>query len=369
MASTVIIEWEGRPLEAANPDALADWAPELSEMTVRRSEQAVASVARLGDAVRSSPFVLTAQLLQRAEGVASSEIEALVAPGQAVAFAQAAGIDPGGDAAWIADNLSVVSAATGDRRRIDTGVLFDWHRQLMRHGRIDPSHIGAWRDRLGWVGGHSPRVAAHVAVPADRIAAHMDDLYLFCARDDIDPVTLAAVAHAQFETIHPFADGNGRIGRVLVSNLLARRCNVTVAPPLSLQIRRDVGGYQAGLSLYRSGHIDAWVRWFADTLITAATIAQIVLHDARAVLDTWEASVGDLRADSAARRLVTELGANPVVSAETAAGLCGVSEQAARNALGQLTERGVLTELDVTEPVIGRPRRWYGALGLLILLD
>ncbi len=366
---TITVDWEGHPVEAADPEPLATWMPELSEATVRRTEQAVAAVERIGAAVSSGPFVLTAQLLQRAEGVASSEVEALEAPGCAVAFAQASGVDPGGDAGWIADNLTVVATATADTRTIDDTVMFDWHRQLMRHGRIDPDHIGVWRVRLGWIGGHSPRVAAHVAAPADRIAGHMDDLYRFVARTDLDPVTITAVAHAQFETIHPFADGNGRIGRVLISNQLARRCHTDVPPPLSLQIRRDVGGYKAGLTLYRTGNVDAWVRWFADALLASSDLAQIVLDDAATVMASWHAAVADLRTDAAARRLVDALATHPVVSAELAAELTGVSAQAARTALDQLVARGVLTEIDLTEPVAGRPRRWFAATELLELLD
>ncbi len=366
---TVTIDWNGHRLQAADPDPLAFCTLELSENTVRRTEQAAAAVSRIGAAVASGPFVLTGQLLQRAEGVASSEIEALASPGRAVAFAQATGADPGGDAAWIADNLAVVVAATSDRRRVDTGVVCDWHRRLMRHGRIDPAHIGVWRDRLGWVGGHSPRVAAHVAAPAERIDGHMDDLYRFLDRIDIDAVTLAAVAHAQFETIHPFADGNGRIGRVLVSNQLARRCDVAVPPPLSLQIRRDVGGYQSGLTLYRTGHVDAWVRWFADALIAAADLAQIVLDDAAAIITSWQDAVSDLRSDAAARGLLDALPIHPVVSAQFVATLCDVTAQAARTAIGQLVRRGVLTEFDITEPGLGRPRHWFAATQLLELLD
>lgn len=369
MAGTITIDWNGHPLEAADPAPLAAWMPELSEATVRRTEQAVAAVERMGAAVAAEPFVLTARMLQRAEGVASSEVEALAAPSREIALVQATDTDPGGDAAWIADNLTVVAAATADTRPIDDAVLFDWHRQLMRHGRVDPAGVGVWRDRLGWIGGHSPRVAAHVGAPVDRIPIHMDDLYQFLTRGDIDPVTLTAVAHAQFETIHPFADGNGRIGRVLISNQLARRCHVTIPPPLSLQIRRDVGGYQAGLSLFRAGQTDAWVRWFADALIAAVDLAQIVLDDAARVIAGWQSAIDDLRADAAARRLVDQLATHPVVSADLVAELCGVSPQAARTALDQLTTRGVLTEVDVAPAAPGRPRRWFAAAGLLDLLD
>jgi hypothetical protein len=92
----------------------------------------------------------------------------------------------------------------------------------------------------------------------------MDDLSTFIARDDRDGVTQAALAHAQFETIHPFADGNGRLGRVLIGRILSHRSGVAVPPPVSLIFARDVGGYGDGLTLFRQGLLDHWVQWFAE---------------------------------------------------------------------------------------------------------
>lgn len=366
---TVPIEWNGRIVQAADPDPIADWVPELSSATVRRTEQAAAALARLADSDRH-PGLLAARLLHRAEGVASSEIEALRVGGRSVALAEVAGdAQVDSDARWVADNLATVLEALADRRPIDSRTITDWHRRLMRHGRIAPEHVGAWRDRLGWIGGHSPLVAVHVAVPAERIDLHMQDLHRFCAREDLDPITLAAVAHAHFETIHPFADGNGRIGRVLISNLLARRCRIDVPPPVSLQIRRDVGGYQAGLSLYRLGMVDEWVRWFADAVIISSDLAEGVLADVTALISRWRDAVARLRADSAARRLVDHLPDHPVLDSTLVASLLDVSAVAARVALSTLTEAGVLARLDTNDGGPGRPRRWFAAVDLLDLLD
>ena len=86
----------------------------------------------------------------------------------------------------------------------------------------------------------------------------------FVNSTDADAVTQAAVSHAQFETIHPYGDGNGRIGRLLVLWTLARRLDVPVPPPTSVLIARDPGGYLSGLYWFRSGELARWVGWFAD---------------------------------------------------------------------------------------------------------
>ena len=76
-------------------------------------------------------------------------------------------------------------------------------------------YVGRIRDEQGWIGGTNPFDAHLVTPPADRLGALLDDLLAWVNRDDVDPIAQAAIAHAQFEIIHPFADGNGRIGRVL----------------------------------------------------------------------------------------------------------------------------------------------------------
>ncbi len=112
------------------------------------------------------------------------------------------------------------------------------------------------------------------------------------------------------------------------------------------------------------------VTWtIADALIAAADLAQIVLDDAAAIIASWQDADSDLRSDGAARSLLDALPIHPVVSARLVATLCDVTEQAARTAIGQLARRGVLTEFDITEPGLGRPRRWFAATQLLELLD
>ena len=93
----------------------------------------------------------------------------------------------------------------------------------MASADLDNRHKGAWRDRLGWVGGLTPQRAAYVATPNDRIEVLMSDLADCENSPRHDAVTATALVHAQFETIHPFADGNGRVGRLLIGWMLLRR--------------------------------------------------------------------------------------------------------------------------------------------------
>ena len=125
---------------------------------------------------------------------------------------------------------------------------------------------------------------------------------------------------------------------------------------------------QSGLTLFRQDLIEPWVAWFADAITAAANRSTEVLGEIAALHDDWRARTADLRIDSGARRLCERLPGSPVLNAEIVATLLGVTEQAARAALIQLADRGVLTETAAVTRTRGRPRRWFIAHELLALL-
>ena len=365
--STVTVEWNAKLVHAFVPDTLAGFTPELSEGTVRRTERAAAAVRRVGD-FASGGLEVAARLLLRSEGVASSHIEGINARPDEVAVA-AVDDSIGGSAAWVADNLAVIDDALGERGPLTAESLWQWHQRLMRHSDLAAADIGRWRDRQGWIGGSTPLSAAYVAPPAGEVTRLMDDLIAFINVESLDPVTHAGIVHAQFETIHPFADGNGRIGRLLIARLLRDRLDVIVPPPVSVQFARDVGGYLSGLVLFRQGQVNAWAGWFADAVEHASERTVIVLSDVEELLARWANQAEGLRSDAAARRLILHLAQHPVVNAGVVAELLAVSEQTGRVAVAELATLGVLSEFawpGKRRP--GRPRQWWVAADLLALL-
>jgi Fic family protein len=311
---------------------------------------------------------VAARLLLRSEGVASSAIEGVRAPVADVAVARAEPAAVGETAAWVADNLAVVDEAVADTAPLTTERLHGWHTRLMRHGSLAADLVGSWRDRLVWVGGANPLVARHVGTPPDLVDGCMADLIAFANGSELDAVSTAALVHAQFETIHPFADGNGRLGRVLVGWVLARRIPVRVPPPVSLVMARDIGGYLSGLHLFQDGRIDLWVRWFAEAVEAAAGRARVALGTVREVVAGWDDAVAPLRADAAARRLVPFLLEHPALTTGSVRGLLDVSAPTARTALDELTRLGVLVDLGPIPAGPGRPSRWWVAQSVLDLL-
>lgn len=361
---TVAMEWRGRPVEAWLPDPTS--AIELDALrpsTVRATEQAIAAVRRSDD--RMPPeWEPLARLLLRAEGVASSNIEGLYAPFEQVAVAEIAPSTVDASAAWVADNLAVVLDAVNDAPRpLSEAMVHHWHRRLMTHApRREAVRAGRYRDAPGWIGGTAPTNAVYVPPPADRLDRLMADLIRFANRSGVDPVTQAAVLHAQFETIHPYADGNGRLGRVLVTWLLARRIPTAgPPPPVSLLIARDPGGYLSGLHQFREGDLDRWVAWFSGIVRRAGDATIDLVDRIEALVTGWRTRTIDLRADATARGALSVLPGQPLTTAGRLADLLGVTERAARNALVVLSDRGIVAPYDAVAAGPGRPRQWYVA--------
>ena len=262
------IDGTGRPARAWLPDPLAARDLDLPVDARPRHRTRRGCGPAVADRLPSGWEPL-ARLLLRAEGVASSDIEGLRAPVSQIATAE---LD---EAAVPATprRLPTTSPSSrtpwstrGSRNRLTKKDLHTWHTRLMRHSELPPHLIGRFRDAQGWIGGRGPQDAAYVPPPPDHVPALMNDLVAFTNGATPDPVTRAAVVHAQFETIHPYGDGNGRIGRLLVLWVLARRLDVAVPPPISVLIARDPGGYLTGLHWFRTGELARWVGWFASVV-------------------------------------------------------------------------------------------------------
>jgi Fic family protein len=363
----VTATWNGAPISAWVPAPLGGRGFALAPRAIRLTERAAAAVLAAGN--RSAHFGPVATLLLRTEGVASSYIEGIRAPLAEVAAAEV-GAAMSDVSRYVADNLGTVVGALGaPGRALRERDLHEWHRRLTESSGVLPGNlVGAYRTEQSWVGGTSPRDAAYVPPPAEFVGALMRDLVDFANRDDLDPVTQAAVLHAQFESIHPYGDGNGRIGRVLIGWVLSHRLGIMVPPPVSTLIARDPGGYLAGLTLFRLGQLDAWVEWVAAALERSSAAADALLTSTEALVEQWRIALHGVRTDATAHRVVDLLVEQPVVSAPI------VAERLGTSARGALTALITLEQLGIVEPYVpdragrGRPTRFWVARSLIELV-
>ena len=370
----VRITWRGRRARAFVPGRLADRSFDLASDTVARTARAQALVEQGAESMPDDHAPL-ARLLLRADGVASSFIEGVGAPALDIVLAETGSNVATPAAGWVAANLTATEDAVADAHDgpLHVDDLLRWHRTLMTGSPLPDRHVGVFRDEQGWIGGTSPLDANLVTPPPDRVPGLIDDLVAFVNEDNLDPVTATAVAHAQFELIHPFADGNGRIGRVLVAWMLVRRLGLVSAPPVSIRIAADVGGYTSGLVLYQLGDLDTWVRWFADAVAGAGRRQVDLVAEVEELRATWRARLAAprpgrsrLRGDAAAWQVLDLLPRSLVLTSTAVAQALGVPPKTASAALADLVEAGVLVDHG-TAPAAGpgRPRRLYVSEELL----
>ena len=371
----VPIVWRGRRARAFVPTLLSDRDLTIDVATTTRTVRAHSEIEHAAEYLPEDLQGM-ARLLLRSEGVASSYIEGIVAPVIDVVVAEqnASGGNNRSPGAWVAANLAAVTQAleTSHDQLLDVATLCRWHQTLMAGSPVPQHYIGVIRSEQGWIGGTSPFDAHLVTPPPETLELLVDDLIAFVNRNDIDPIAQAAIGHAQFEVIHPFADGNGRVGRILVAWILTRRIGLITPPPVSAAIAADVGGYSAGLTLYRFGQLDHWVKWFADAVALAARRQLTLVADVRKIRQSWLEQLGAarvdgkrrLRAGATAWRVLEILPRLLVLTSDRVATELGVSHKTAFLALRELVAAGIVIPVDPAHGT-GRPPHTYTSIDLL----
>lgn len=350
-----------REYEAAVVPKIANQQLALAEETRALVEQATVAAVRFDttDAHRVVPFT---PLLLRSESAASSRIEQLTSSARKVLEAEVTGRGRG-NAALIAANTRQMEAAV-ERARASVDGIVEMHRILLTDSA--PEIAGVLRNAQVWIGGsdYSPAGAMFVPPHQRHLGELMADLGEFMARDDLPALAQAAVAHAQFETIHPFADGNGRTGRALVHVVLRERSLTTSsALPLSAGLLTDTAGYFAALDAYRSGDVDRIVQLFARAAIDAAERGSWLAAELVAVREDWNEQL-TARADALAWRVLDLLLQRPVLTTAAVSAEFGVSAETARNALDRLEDDGLVISAQLDK----RQRGWRSP-DVLALLD
>jgi Fic family protein len=317
------------------------------------ASKALAQLARPSSRVASLNALATNLL--RSESAASSRIEGISISHKRLARAsyRGAGNVAGGDrkAAEVLGNVEAMKLAVelGSRsRRLTVEDIEAIHRTLLQ-STDDHGIAGRLRASQNWIGGNdfNPIGAAFVPPPPELVPELLRDLCAFVARDDIAPAAQAAIAHAQFENIHPFADGNGRTGRALIYTVLRRRGEIDgYIPPISLVLARERKGYVAGLGAYSTGDVDVWCRLFADAVTQAASAAERLAQAIERRQLDWLERLGDPRSDATVRQLVVVLPAQPVIDVATARELTDKSHVAVGAALRQLEDADILRPLN-----------------------
>lgn len=362
--------------EAYIPDPLVGRAVIMEGPVAADVSEAEAALVRLNLAVGAlSDSEALARLLLRTESVASSRIEGLEIGARRLLHADAernlgeATRDV--TAAEVLGNIDAMFYAVesmGEGGLLSVDLLLEIHRRLLLGTRLE-HHGGRLREEQNWIGGSSfnPCSAEFVPPPWELAPELLADLCEFGNNDSLPAVAQAAIAHAQFETIHPFADGNGRVGRTLIHLILRRRGVVSrVLPPVSLILATWAKEYIEALARTRylgaqdsasaREGLNRWVGLFAAA--TKRSVADADAFEARVQIleGAWRERLGRVRANSAADLLLRRLPGAPILTVASAAELIGRSTQAANEAITRMVGAKVLSQTTV-----GRRNRAFEA--------
>lgn len=361
--------------EAFIPELLTTLQVQLPADVAGLVSDAEQAIGRLNE---SPPAALAplARLLLRTESIASSKVEGMQIGVREMARAEVqveTGVAPSQTALELLDNINAMELALGEGAEANPfGIdqIVAVHTRLLQHAP-NGAVAGRVRARQNWIGGndYNPCGAEFVPPPPEEVKALLEDLCAAINDETLPPVVQAALVHAQFETIHPFEDGNGRTGRALVHIVLRRRgLAPRFVPPISVVLAAARSRYIAGLTAFRGDAVPAWVEHFSAAAARSARLANTYIVAVEALRESWRTQLDALsdapRQGAAAWSLIDVLPAHPVITAPVATAATGKVKTAIYRAIEQLVEAKVLRPLSASK----RNRAWE-AEGLLDLIE
>lgn len=352
-------KYEKLPYQAAVVPEIANTARlDISNESLNVLVEASHEITRFDDELGFELAPFSAVLL-RSESVASSKIENLSASAKAISLAELG--DPSRrNANIIVANVAAMRAAINLADRLDADAILAMHKALL--GKEDPDWAGEWRREQVWIGGNdfSPHGAAFVPPHHTRVPAAIDDLIHFISDCDLPPLVVAAIAHAQFETIHPFPDGNGRVGRAIIHSILkARGLTRHVTVPVSAGLLADLNQYFAALTDFRNGNHEHIVTLIAGASFHAIANGRALSTDLHQLREDWSSKI-TTRRDAAVWKLIELILRQPIIDSELVQRELDIAPHNANTAIQQLVDIGSLVKVSGNY----RNRKWSAPLVL-----
>ncbi len=337
------------PLPPTKPPLVVD--DELADL-LTEAQAALGRLSVAGSMVPSIDWFLYGFV--RKEAVISSQIEGTQATLRDVlAFEATEQTDRPEDVEEVCNYVEALSYARREMARprglpLSTRLLCRAHDRLMAGARGVQKRPGEVRRSQNWVGGRRPGNAAFVPPPPEEVPAAMSSLERWIDADDpLPPLIRAGLAHVQFETIHPFLDGNGRIGRLLIA-LLLEHWGLLDAPLLYLSVafrHRQREYYRRLTGVRTEGDWEGWTVYYLecvreaadDAVATAQRLFALLTRDRRTLVE-------DRRATLSAIRLLERLATRPVLTLPAAVELLDTTKPTAGKAIDTLQQAGILRE-------------------------
>jgi Fic family protein len=342
LVSATVRRRHSGPYRAAVVPHIARLVPHIRNAALALAEDASAEIARF-DAEVGRELAPFAAVLLRSESASSSMIENLTSGAKAIALAELGSTEKR-NATEVVANVAAMRAALDLADRLDAKAILAMHSALMNN--VEPGMAGQWRQEQVWIGGTTfgPHDASFVPPHHEHVPALVDDLVAFTRRTDVPLLVRTAISHAQFETIHPFPDGNGRTGRALIHAMLrGHGLTRNVTFPVSAGLLTDTYSYFETLNAYREGEPTAIVTKLAEASFAAAANGRELVAELHTVRADWNSRI-KARAGASAWRLADMLLSQPVVDATTVASALSLAAGNVQRSITPLVDAGILTE-------------------------
>lgn len=318
----------------------------ISSAVAASLAEAEAQIARFDERLGSTLAAFAAVAL-RTEAASSSQIENLSASASSIAVAEHSApttspVKP--NAELIVSNVRSLQHAGRSKGPVTVAEIIDIQRVLLEPSA--PRLTGTFRHEPVWIGGtaYSPHGADHVAPHHQRVPAAIDDLVTFMDRSDLSPLALIAIAHAQFENIHPFPDGNGRTGRALVQRMLGTSGLVRRSLlPISAGLLGAIPEYFKALSSYRDGELEPILAVFGDATFSAVSNSTQLADQLAGIRDTWSAEI-TARSHSNIWAALDLCVVQPAITADELVARLGLSAATAYRVINRLADEGVIRQ-------------------------
>ena len=330
------------------------WQPHLAGAF----EQAALALGRLDAAATLLPStMLFLYMYVRKEAVLSSQIEGTQSSLSDLLLYE---IDqqPGVPLADVQEVSSYVAALEHGLKRLGEGfplslrLIREMHAILLAHGRGSHADPGQFRRSQNWIGGTRPGNAFFVPPPAEQVLPCLGELEKFLHDASVPPLLKAGLAHVQFETIHPFLDGNGRLGRLLITLILCEQ-QVLSKPLLylSLYFKQHRQYYYDLLNIIRTdGDWEAWLSFFAEAVTTTATQGVDSIHKLGAMANADATAIASLgRAAASVSQVHAALLERPIASSNWLVGKTGLTPATINRALEQLRKLNIISQIGTSK--------------------
>ncbi len=304
----------------------------------------------------------------RIEALSSSRIEGLKLSYKSLAMALAGVSRSSSTAKAVAKNVYAINKAIelASEAPFSVAMIQNIHKILCEGTQLD-SIAGEIRVSQNWIGKgqHGPSPKDYAPPPPGNVERLLEDLCNFANRTDLPVVFQMAVTHAQFELIHPFGDGNGRVGRCLMHAVQVRRLGAdTPRAPFSSVLAASVDDYIASLERYREGDLNGCIEFFSQAMSTSVGHMNFLASAISNLQVKWLEQLGVTRKESLQRKAIALLPSAPVVDAKLMSSMLDVDMHQAIRTLNTLADFGILEQL-----TSGKRNRVWVASEIIRLLE